>query len=249
MFFPPDLQTIPPHHRGITENTAIIAGVVAALVLLVTLTLLAVYYINTHPTVAPPFYLMQVRKEKKIDHAHNICKFLVPNFIYSILLFSDAQIITGPPWSFATKAVTPATPKSSSGFTRRKVLSRLSTAVKRSPLVMKRCHLEDCKDPEKKRKKKRKRIKMNIQADQTQDVLTPTFVAGQCLLYLLSLPAFSVSFAVCHQMGVSLSGGFWRSWDKLGTSNRPKPMKINARNRSGNDSNKPSYCKLMCGSS
>uniref|UniRef100_A0A668AJX0 Plexin domain containing 1 n=1 Tax=Myripristis murdjan TaxID=586833 RepID=A0A668AJX0_9TELE len=45
----------------ITENTAIIAGVVAALVLLVALTLLAVYYINTHPTVAPPFYLMQRR--------------------------------------------------------------------------------------------------------------------------------------------------------------------------------------------
>lgn len=42
------------------EHTAIIAGVVAALVLLVFLTLLAVYYINTHPTVAPPFYLMQV---------------------------------------------------------------------------------------------------------------------------------------------------------------------------------------------
>jgi len=37
---------------------------VAALVLLVVLTLLAVYYINTHPTVAPPFYLMQVRKVK-----------------------------------------------------------------------------------------------------------------------------------------------------------------------------------------
>uniref|UniRef100_A0A674B6P1 Plexin domain containing 1 n=1 Tax=Salmo trutta TaxID=8032 RepID=A0A674B6P1_SALTR len=42
-----------------TEHTAIIAGVVAALILLVALTLLAVYYINTHPTVAPPFYLMQ----------------------------------------------------------------------------------------------------------------------------------------------------------------------------------------------
>ncbi|KAM4624239.1 plexin domain-containing protein 1-like [Polymixia lowei] len=56
-----DLQTGPPNHTGITENTAIIAGVVAALVLLVVLTLLAVYYINTHPTVAPPFYLMQRR--------------------------------------------------------------------------------------------------------------------------------------------------------------------------------------------
>ncbi|KAM9336859.1 plexin domain-containing protein 1-like [Symphorus nematophorus] len=56
-----DLQTGPPNHKGITENTAIIAGVVAALVLLVALTLLAVYYINTHPTVAPPFYLMQRR--------------------------------------------------------------------------------------------------------------------------------------------------------------------------------------------
>ncbi|XP_041818868.1 plexin domain-containing protein 1-like isoform X1 [Chelmon rostratus] len=55
------LQTGPPNHKGITENTAIIAGVVAALVLLVALTLLAVYYINTHPTVAPPFYLMQRR--------------------------------------------------------------------------------------------------------------------------------------------------------------------------------------------
>lgn len=44
-----------------TENAAIIAGVVGALVLVVALTLLAVYYINTHPTLAPPFYLMQVR--------------------------------------------------------------------------------------------------------------------------------------------------------------------------------------------
>uniref|UniRef100_UPI0037E9AE6E plexin domain-containing protein 1-like n=1 Tax=Semicossyphus pulcher TaxID=241346 RepID=UPI0037E9AE6E len=54
-------ETSPPNPKGITENTAIIAGVVAALVLLVALTLLAVYYINTHPTVAPPFYLMQRR--------------------------------------------------------------------------------------------------------------------------------------------------------------------------------------------
>uniref|UniRef100_A0A8C5F8H5 PSI domain-containing protein n=1 Tax=Gadus morhua TaxID=8049 RepID=A0A8C5F8H5_GADMO len=57
---PSDTQTGPPHPR-MTENTAIIAGVVAALVVLVVLTLLAVYYINTHPTVAPPFYLMQRR--------------------------------------------------------------------------------------------------------------------------------------------------------------------------------------------
>lgn len=53
---------MPPNHTGMTENTAIIAGVIAALAVLVILTLLAVYYINTHPTVAPPFYLMQVRK-------------------------------------------------------------------------------------------------------------------------------------------------------------------------------------------
>lgn len=38
----------------------------AALVLLVALTLLAVYYINTHPTVAPPFYLMQVREQHQL---------------------------------------------------------------------------------------------------------------------------------------------------------------------------------------
>lgn len=56
-----DEQGDPPNHSGITENTAIIAGVVAALLLLVALTLLAVYYINTHPAVAPPFYLMQRR--------------------------------------------------------------------------------------------------------------------------------------------------------------------------------------------
>ncbi|XP_058477993.1 plexin domain-containing protein 1 [Solea solea] len=56
-----DLETTPPKSKGMTENTAIIAGVVAALVLLVALTLLAVYYINTHPTTAPPFYLMQRR--------------------------------------------------------------------------------------------------------------------------------------------------------------------------------------------
>ncbi|XP_077406105.1 plexin domain-containing protein 1-like isoform X2 [Vanacampus margaritifer] len=51
----------PPEHTRMTENAAIIAGVVGALVLVVALTLLAVYYINTHPTLAPPFYLMQRR--------------------------------------------------------------------------------------------------------------------------------------------------------------------------------------------
>lgn len=59
---PADQQTGPPDHQGATENAAIVAGVAAALLLLVALTLLAVYYINTHPTVAPPFYLMQVRR-------------------------------------------------------------------------------------------------------------------------------------------------------------------------------------------
>ncbi|KAJ0060025.1 hypothetical protein NL108_002801 [Boleophthalmus pectinirostris] len=54
-----DEESDPSDASGISENTAIIAGVVAALVVLVVLTLLAVYYINTHPTVAPPFYLMQ----------------------------------------------------------------------------------------------------------------------------------------------------------------------------------------------
>jgi len=49
-----------PDEEEAPEHTAIIAGVVVALVLLVFLTLLAVYYINTHPTVAPPIYLMQV---------------------------------------------------------------------------------------------------------------------------------------------------------------------------------------------
>ncbi|XP_036428857.1 plexin domain-containing protein 1 isoform X1 [Colossoma macropomum] len=56
-----DLQTGSTGEEETPEHTAIIAGVVAALVLLVFLTLLAVYYINTHPTVAPPFYLMQRR--------------------------------------------------------------------------------------------------------------------------------------------------------------------------------------------
>ncbi|XP_066521355.1 plexin domain-containing protein 1 isoform X3 [Hoplias malabaricus] len=56
-----DMQTDSTGEEEAPEHTAIIAGVVAALVLLVFLTLLAVYYINTHPTVAPPFYLMQRR--------------------------------------------------------------------------------------------------------------------------------------------------------------------------------------------
>ncbi|XP_077595025.1 plexin domain-containing protein 1 [Stigmatopora nigra] len=51
----------PPEHTRMTENVAIIGGVVGALVLVVVLTLLAVYYISTHPTLAPPFYLMQRR--------------------------------------------------------------------------------------------------------------------------------------------------------------------------------------------
>ena len=70
-----DLQTGPPSQMGATENTAIIAGVVAALILLVALTLLAVYYINTHPTVAPPFYLMQVRDKRNTSgDLHNVLK-------------------------------------------------------------------------------------------------------------------------------------------------------------------------------
>uniref|UniRef100_A0A6Q2WX72 PSI domain-containing protein n=1 Tax=Esox lucius TaxID=8010 RepID=A0A6Q2WX72_ESOLU len=56
---PPLSWQISQSLRDRTKQTAIIAGVVAALILLVALTLLAVYYINTHPTVAPPFYLMQ----------------------------------------------------------------------------------------------------------------------------------------------------------------------------------------------
>ncbi|KAG9350083.1 hypothetical protein JZ751_026436, partial [Albula glossodonta] len=56
-----DLQTGPPRQQGAPEHAGIIAGVVTAVVLLIVLTLLALYYINTHPTVAPPFYLMQQR--------------------------------------------------------------------------------------------------------------------------------------------------------------------------------------------
>uniref|UniRef100_A0A8C5GY93 Plexin domain-containing protein 1-like n=1 Tax=Gouania willdenowi TaxID=441366 RepID=A0A8C5GY93_GOUWI len=58
----PENQSVPPpKDSGVSESTAIIAGVVAALVLLVILTLLVVYYVNTHPTAASPFYLMQRR--------------------------------------------------------------------------------------------------------------------------------------------------------------------------------------------
>lgn len=92
-------------------------------------------------------------EDKKKKHARTNINFSPSLYwINLILLFSDAQIITGPPWSFATKAATPVTLKSSWGFTRRKVLSRLSIAVKWTSLVRKRCHLEDCKDPEKKTK-------------------------------------------------------------------------------------------------
>lgn len=78
-FWHTDLQTVAPDHNGITENTAIIAGVVAALVLLVALTLLAVYYINTHTTVAPPFDLMQVNDIKNIIYATTLTIILSDN--------------------------------------------------------------------------------------------------------------------------------------------------------------------------
>jgi len=68
-----------PDGEEAPEHTAIIAGVVVALVLLVFLTLLAVYYINTHPTVAPPIYLMQVSTNQ----------FIHP----SLLLYSLDQLI------------------------------------------------------------------------------------------------------------------------------------------------------------
>ncbi|XP_006638326.3 plexin domain-containing protein 1 isoform X2 [Lepisosteus oculatus] len=55
-----DLQTGPPRQQGAPVHTGIIAGVVSAVVLLLALTLLALY-INTHPTAAPAFYLIQRR--------------------------------------------------------------------------------------------------------------------------------------------------------------------------------------------
>lgn len=106
-FFLSDLQTGPPNHKGITENTAIIAGVVAALVLLVALTLLAVYYINTHPTVAPPFYLMQVRKTTSgsTTTQHNTTAACILQSKHFILLFKDiphAHLCLSAAWPLAT---------------------------------------------------------------------------------------------------------------------------------------------------
>ncbi|XP_066554482.1 plexin domain-containing protein 1 isoform X2 [Amia ocellicauda] len=55
-----DLQTGPPRQQGAPVHTGIIAGVISAIVMLLALTLLALY-INTHPTAAPAFYLIQRR--------------------------------------------------------------------------------------------------------------------------------------------------------------------------------------------
>lgn len=142
------MQTGSPEEEEPPEHTAIIAGVVAALVLLVFLTLLAVYYINTHPTVAPPFYLMQVKlitfKIKK--SSLKLMLKLQPTFLwynkitqwhwsvvyYSITVFliicSAEPITIGHPWSFAIRVAIPATLRLNLDFMKRMALLRQSSA-------------------------------------------------------------------------------------------------------------------------
>lgn len=115
----------------------------AALVLLVALTLLAVYYINTHPTVAPPFYLMQVRKTTSgsttsdfdihgLFYLHVIYDTCSLMFVCCLVFVvcSDAPITTGPRWSSGTRAASPVTLRLSSGVTRRKDSLKPSSAAK-----------------------------------------------------------------------------------------------------------------------
>lgn len=60
-----------------SANTGVIAGITAALVLLLALILVALY-INYHPAAASPLYLIQV----STDHAHpQVSKTVVFNFI------------------------------------------------------------------------------------------------------------------------------------------------------------------------
>uniref|UniRef100_A0A673W5H8 Plexin domain containing 1 n=1 Tax=Salmo trutta TaxID=8032 RepID=A0A673W5H8_SALTR len=55
-----DVKTAPPRHLDGSAHTGVIAGVVAALVLLLALTLLTLY-INSHPSAASPPYFLQRR--------------------------------------------------------------------------------------------------------------------------------------------------------------------------------------------
>ncbi|KAM9474240.1 plexin domain-containing protein 1-like isoform 2-T2 [Salvelinus alpinus] len=55
-----DVKTGPPRQHDGSAHTGVIAGVVAALVLLLALTLLALY-VNSHPSAASPLYVLQRR--------------------------------------------------------------------------------------------------------------------------------------------------------------------------------------------
>ncbi|XP_020340255.1 plexin domain-containing protein 1 isoform X3 [Oncorhynchus kisutch] len=55
-----DMKTGPPRQHDESAHTGVIVGVVAALVLLLALTLLALY-INSHPSAASPLYILQRR--------------------------------------------------------------------------------------------------------------------------------------------------------------------------------------------
>lgn len=64
-----DVKTNPSTETEGLTNTGVIAGIAAALVLLLVLTLVALY-INYHPSVASPLYLMQVSTEYSQHHIH-----------------------------------------------------------------------------------------------------------------------------------------------------------------------------------
>lgn len=62
LIFNADVKTDSSTNSGGLANTGVIAGIAAALVLLLALILVALY-INYHPTAASPLYLIQVSTE------------------------------------------------------------------------------------------------------------------------------------------------------------------------------------------
>lgn len=76
-----DVKTGPPRQHDGSAHTGVIVGVVAALVLLLALTLLALY-INSHPSAASPLYILQVSNTIRahIQPALSVCVLLDVDF-------------------------------------------------------------------------------------------------------------------------------------------------------------------------
>lgn len=145
---PLDMKTGPPRQQEGSSHTGVIAGVVAAVVLLLALTLLALYT-NSHPSVASPLYFTQVSTTDPAPFLNQLC-LLQRRFIFvwqsclmeffssfsitlmcifsCVLYFHSHATTTGHPWSSESRDSNPVMQRSRLTVMRKRALSKLGSA-------------------------------------------------------------------------------------------------------------------------